>query len=72
MNYFKEYEKLKESKQLIPIGSIWISDYGQIKVNGFDDTFVNFKEIPDEGMCIFSGQYDWRIERFIRTFTRVT
>ena len=63
MNYFQDYEKLKESRQLITIGSVWEDRIGQIEVKGFDGTIV---------LGIFSGRYfDWRIERFMKTFTRV-
>jgi len=69
MNYFQDYEKLKESKQLITIGSVWEDDIGPVEVKGFDGTIVNFKIIPDEDY--FSGQYYWPIEKFMKTFTRV-
>ena len=68
MNYFQDYEKLKESKQLITIGSVWEDELGQIEVKGVDGTIVLFKDID---VVIFSGQYDWQIERFMKKFTRV-
>ena len=42
MNYLKEYEKLKESKQLITIGSLWEDDISPVEVKGFDGTIVIF------------------------------
>ena len=70
MNYFKEYEKLKESKQLIPIGSVWEDGVGPIEVKRFDGTIVIFKDISD--VVIFSGEYfDWDMKRFMRIFKRV-
>lgn len=69
MNYFQDYERLKESRQLITIGSVWEDELGQIEVKGFDGTIVIFKDIDD--VAPLSGQYDWHIERFMKKFTRV-
>lgn len=70
MSYFQEYEKLKESKQLIPIGSVWTDSMGPIEVKGFDGTIVHFKDISDVG--VYSGKvYNWFIKNFMIKFTRV-
>ncbi len=72
MNYFQEYERLKETKQLIPIGSVWEDGLGQVEVKGFDGTIVIFKDIDDVAPPLSGEYFDWNMKRFIRKFKRVT
>jgi len=64
MNYFKDYEKLKESKQLIPIGSMWTDEFCYN---------VQIIEVTSASVyCIFWGvtsRYNKRT--FLENFTRV-
>ena len=64
MNYFKEYERLKESKQLIPIGSMWTDEFGY-KVQIIEVTSASV-------YCIFWGDTSRYNKRtFLENFTRV-
>jgi hypothetical protein len=63
MNYFKEYEKLKESKQLIHIGSIWEDYFWKVQIIEVTSASV---------YCMFhyvTLRYDKKT--FLEKFTRV-
>lgn len=63
MNYFKEYERLKEIEQLIPIDSIWTDEFWNVQIIKVTSASVYF---------IFWGdtrRYNKRT--FLENFTRV-
>ncbi len=64
MNYFKEYERLKETKQLIPIGSIWTDEFcWDVQIIEVTSASVYF---------IFCGVTSRHNKRtFLENFTRV-
>ena len=62
MNYFKEYEKLKESKQLIHIGSIWEDYFWKVQIIEVTSASVYF-------MCFGTRIYNKRT--FLEKYTRV-
>ena len=63
MNYFQEYEKLKECKQLIPIGSIWTDYFWKVQIIEVTSASVYFM------FHYVTISYNKR--NFLENFTRV-
>lgn len=72
MNYFEEYERLKETKQLIPIGSIWTNERWNVQIIEVTSASVYFIFYNITSSYIFfniTSSYNKRT--FLENFTRV-
>ena len=63
MNYFKEYERLKETKQLIPIGSIWTDYFWKVQIIEVTLERVYF--------MFYGATSSYNKRTFLENFTRV-
>lgn len=65
MNYFELYERIKEQKTKVPIGSIWVDHLGEVEIMSIHSYGVRFKDLTNE--CYGRSTFNNFLKNFERT-----